>query len=135
MATFNVQTPHTKRIVLPDGTVTIEFRPDFGARMSGKFDKAQAFVDNEVLRYSQPLIPFRTGMLVRSGKVGTVLGSGLVQYITPYARFQYYKTAQSRSYDSRRGAKWFERMKTAHRDDILSGAKKIMKEGSGGSFG
>ncbi len=128
MATFNVQTPHTKKITLPNGTAAIEFRPDFGARMSGKFDNAQIFVDNEVLRYSQPLIPFRTGTLVRSGKVGTVLGSGLVQYIAPYARFQYYKTSESRSYDSRRGAKWFERMKTAHKKDILSGAKKIMRE-------
>lgn len=134
MATFNVQTPHTKKIVLPDGTVTIEFCPDFGARMRGKFDDAQVFVDNEVLRYSQPLIPFRSGTLVRSGKVGTVLGSGLVQYTVPYARFQYYKTAQSRSYDSRRGGKWFERMKTAHRKDILDGAKKIMRRG-GGAFG
>ena len=128
MATFNVKTPHAKKIVLPNGMVTIEFRPDFGARMSGKFDNAQVFVDNEVLRYSQPLIPFRTGTLVRSGKVGTVLGSGLVQYIVPYARFQYYKTGETRSYDSRRGAKWFERMKTAHKKDILSGAKKIMRE-------
>lgn len=130
MATFNVQTPHTKKITLPNGTAAIEFRSDFGARMSGKFDNAQIFVDNEVLRYSQPLIPFRTGMLVRSGKVGTVLGSGLVQYIVPYARFQYYKTGESRSYDSRRGAKWFERMKTAHKKDILSGAKKFMRERS-----
>jgi len=134
MATFDVQTPHTKKIVLPNGTVTLEFRPDFGAKMSGKFNDAQIFVDNEVLRYSQPLIPFRTGTLVRSGKVGTVLGSGLVQYIVPYAQFQYYKTGESRSYDSRRGGKWFERMKTAHRSDILSGAKKIMRRGEG-NFG
>ena len=129
MATFNVQTPHAKKIVLPNGTVSLEFRSDFGARMSGKFDNAQAFVDNEVLRYSQPLIPFRTGTLVRSGKVGTVLGSGVVQYVVPYARFQYYRTSESRVYDSRRGAKWFERMKVAHRGDILAGAKKMMRNG------
>ena len=129
MATFNGQTPHAKKIELPNGTVSLEFRSDFGARMSGKFDKAQAFVDNEVLRYSQSLIPFRTGTLVRSGKVGTVLGSGVVQYVVPYARFQYYKTSESRIYDSRRGAKWFERMKVAHRDDILAGARKITRGG------
>ena len=128
MATFNVQTPYAKRVMLPNGMATLEFRPDFGARMSGKFDTAQVIVDNEVLRYSQPLIPFRRGMLVRSGKVGTVLGSGCVQYVVPYARFLYYRTTQTRSYDVRRGAKWFERMKTAHRDDILSGAKKVMRK-------
>lgn len=134
MATFNVKTPRTKEIILPNGMAALEFRPDFGARMSGEFDKAQIFVDNEVLRYSQSLIPFRTGILVRSGKVGTVLGSGEVNYIAPYARFQYYQTAESRSYDPRRGGKWFERMKTAHKKDILSGAEKIMRRG-GGSFG
>lgn len=129
MATFNVQTPHAKSITLPNGEVSLTFRPDFGARMSGNFSSTQVFVDNEVLRYSQPLIPFRTGTLVRSGKVGTVLGSGLVQYIVPYAASQYYKTATSRTYDANRGGKWFERMKTAHKKDILSGAKKIMRQG------
>lgn len=129
MATFNVKTPPTKKIVLPNGEAAFEFRQDFGARMSGGFDTTQAFVDNEVLRYSQPLIPFRSGYLVRSGKVGTVLGSGEVKYTAPYARFQYYSTAESRSYDPRRGGMWFERMKAAHKDDILSGARKMMKMG------
>ena len=77
MATFNVRTPPVKRIKLPNGEVELSFRPDFGARMSGSFSGAQSFVDNEVLRYSQPLIPFRTGVLVRSGKVGTVWVSTL----------------------------------------------------------
>ncbi len=129
MATFNVKTPHVKKFVLPNGEATLTFRADFGAKMSGKFSGTQAFVDNEVLRYSQPLIPFWSGTLVRSGKVGTVLGSGLVQYIVPYARFQYYRTAQSREYDAHRGGLWFERMKTAHGKDILSGAKKIIRQG------
>ncbi len=131
MATFNVQTPHAKRIMLPNGEALLTFRQDFGARMSDSFSNVQSFVDNEVLRYSQPLIPFRTGTLVRSGKVGTVLGSGLVQYTVPYARFQYYRTAQTRSYDTNRGGKWFERMKTAHKKDILSGARKLMRQRGG----
>lgn len=130
MATFNAKTPRVKRIILPNGMATLEFRPDFGARMNGALNGAQAFTDNEVLRYCQPLIPFRTGTLVRSGKVGTVIGSGIVQYITPYARFQYYQTAQSRPYDIRRGAEWFERMKAAHKDDILNGTRKKMQERS-----
>lgn len=94
--------------------------------MGGKFDNAQKFVDNEVLRYDEALIPFQTGMLVRSGKVGTVLGSGEVKYIVPYAAKQYYDTAKSRPYDANRGAQWFERMKVAHKRDILNGAKKMM---------
>ena len=84
--------------------------------------RKQKIVDSEVLRYCAPLIPFRTGTLTRSGTTGTVIGSGNVQYATPYARFQYYRTA--RSYDSRRGAKWFERMKTAHKSDIQRAAER-----------
>ena len=45
--------------------------------------------------------------------------AGEVKYIAPYARRQYYGTAQTRSYDPRRGGMWFERMKTANKDQIL----------------
>ncbi|WP_242857184.1 hypothetical protein [Fusicatenibacter saccharivorans] len=70
-------------------------------------------------------MPFQTGMLEKSGKLGTTVGSGLVEYIAPYARMQYYDTAQSRPYDANRGAKWFERMKVAEKREILDGAKKL----------
>lgn len=99
---------------------------NFAPARTEKFSRAQEFVDSEVLRYCSALIPFQTGMLDRSGKLGTVIGSGLVQYIAPYAAAQYYNTAESRPYDANRGAKWFERMKVAHKGDILNGAKKLM---------
>lgn len=99
---------------------------NFAPARTEKFSRAQKFVDSEVLRYCSALIPFQTGMLDRSGKLGTVIGSGLVQYISPYAAAQYYNTAESRPYDANRGAKWFERMKVAHKGDILNGAKKLM---------
>lgn len=89
------------------------------------FNKAQKFVDNEVLRLCSPLVPFQSGMLDKSGILGTEIGSGEVNYIAPYAAAQYYNTAESRPYDAQRGAKWFERMKAGHRSEILEGAKKI----------
>ena len=99
---------------------------NFAPTRTANFSRAQKFVDSEVLRYCSTLIPFQTGMLDRSGKLGTVIGSGLVQYIAPYAAKQYYDTAESRPYDSNRGAKWFERMKVAHKTEILNGAKKLV---------
>ena len=63
-------------------------------------------------------------MLDKSGILGTDVGSGEVNYIAPYAAAQYYRTSVSRPYDSQRGAKWFERMKIDHKDEILRGAKK-----------
>jgi len=70
-------------------------------------------------------MPMKTGTLIKSGQLGTVLGSGEVNYVAPYAAAQYYGTAESRSYDGQRGGKWFERMKADHKDEIVSGAKKI----------
>lgn len=103
----------------------LEWAPDFEARTREDFSKKQKFVDNEVLRLSDPLIPLKTGTLKNSGIRSTKIGSGVVTYNTPYAHYQYYSTAETRSYDPRRGAKWFERMKAAHGRDILEGAKKI----------
>lgn len=104
----------------------LSWNPDFAPQKTRSFNRAQKFVDSEVLRYCSALVPFQTGMLDKSGTLGTVIGSGVVQYIAPYAAKQYYDTATSRPYDANRGAKWFERMKVAYKNDIISGAKKLI---------
>ena len=124
MDIHNIDTPANRRIDFDGGSVSLQWNNGFGASCSAMMNRKQMIVDSEVLRYCAPLTPFRTGSLTRSGTIGTVIGSGNVQYATPYARFQYYQTAQTRSYDSRRGAKWFERMKTAHKKDIQKAAER-----------
>lgn len=64
-------------------------------------------------------------MLQKSGILGTVVGGGEVTYIAPYSAYQYYKTAQTRSYDSNRGGMWFERGKAVERERILQGALRL----------
>lgn len=86
--------------------------------------RVQQFIDSEVLRLTAPYIPFKTGTLMNSGTLGTVVGTGEVNYIAPYAAKQN-QTATSRSYDAQRGGQFFERMKIDHRDEILRGAKKL----------
>lgn len=110
------------------GNVTAEliWNPNFASARTKGFSRAQVFVDSEVLRHCSALVPLQTGMLDKSGKLGTIIGSGLVQYIAPYAAAQYYNTATSRSYDANRGAQWFERMKVAYKKDILNGARKMI---------
>lgn len=97
----------------------------FATKRTSHFDKIQKYVDSEVLRLCSPLVPFDTGNLEKSGKLGTVVGSGEVKYIAPYAAYQYYNTSESRSYDGNRGGNWFERMKASSLDDIKAGAEKI----------
>lgn len=65
-------------------------------------------------------------MLQKSGILGTEIGSGEVAWIAPYAKKQYYETADTRSYDAQRGGHWFIRMKADHGKEIIVGAKERM---------
>ena len=120
----HIDTPRRHIIQTGDTSCELTWASGFGRDRTRMFGRKQAAVDSEVLRYCSPLVPFRTGMLEKSGLLGTVIGSGEVRYVAPYARSQYYHTAESRIYDPRRGAKWFERMKPAHKKDILRAAEK-----------
>ena len=96
----------------------------------GIFHRAQWFVDNEVLRLSEPFIPIKTGTLVKSGILGTEIGSGLVRWIAPYSAAQYYMTNRKTKSETGplRGSFWFERMKQLYKKGIIRGAKKIIRE-------
>lgn len=92
-------------------------------------ERVQKFIDNEVLRQSEPYVPMLNKDLIRSGPINTKIGSGEVIYRTPYARRQYYENAgmgkEGMSKGGRRGKQWFERMKANHREQILAGAARI----------
>lgn len=118
-------TPRGQVIKVGNTTCKIEWNSDFGEKTSERFSRAQKFVDSEVLRLDAPYMPIRTGALIKSGELGTVVGSGEVNYVAPYAATQYYTTAPTRPYDPRRGGMWFERMKADHKDEIVRGAKKL----------
>lgn len=122
---FEISTPRSRVLTVKtkNGSMTakLEWDSGFGSRKSGGFSKAQQFVDSECLRYMDPLTPFQTGMLIRSGTLGTVIGSGNIEYTAPYARRQYYENKGR----GQRGKKWFERMKTAHKSAIIKGAQQI----------
>lgn len=107
-----------------NGSCRLSWSPGFPNRMNKLMSEKQKIIDSEVLRMCSPMVPLRTGTLERSGTLGTLIGSGEVKYIAPYARRQYYNTATTRSYDPRRGGKWFERMKTANKDRI----KKLLED-------
>ncbi len=103
----------------------LEWNPGFGREYTSNFTRAQKFVDTEVLRFCSARVPLQTGMLQKSGPLGTEVGSGEVRYIAPYSAPQYHLTADSRPYDANRGAHWFERGKAVERARILQGAQRI----------
>ncbi len=114
--------------------VKLEILPEnllLAKRSLNKGGKAQIFVDSEVLRCCDSYVPFRTGMLKRSGITATVKGSGMVRYNTPYARLNYYSNKgngkEGMNKGGKRGRLWFERMKPDYKDSILNGVKKIVR--------
>ncbi len=85
----------------------------------------QQFIDDSVLNYARPYVPFDTGILSDSGDMSTDIGSGEVVYQTPYARKMYYNPQFNFQSAPMRGAYWAERMIADRLDDIVDGAAKI----------
>lgn len=123
-----IGTPRGVIVLTRGGKAQIKWSPNFRQKWAQKYSRAQKFVDSEVLRLCEPYTPLRTGVLIKSGILGTEIGSGFVQWIAPYALEQYYggRNPGESSTGPRRGYMWFERMKVDHKDKIIKGAKKLM---------
>lgn len=90
--------------------------------------RVQQFIDTECLRLCAPKVPKDTGALIESANTHTKIGSGQLEYRTPYARRWYYREANFQGAPER-GNYWFERMKQQYKEKILAGAKKIANGG------
>ena len=139
----NIKQP--QNVIAKYGTTVmgaLEWNPGFAVTHGMQFNAAQRFVDSEVLRLSEPYIPFQTSMLQKLGILGTVIGSGEAVWRGPYARYLYYgKVMVGRAPkkltdialtfhgEPKRGAFWFERMKADHKNAILTGARRIATGG------
>ncbi|MFM8321003.1 MAG: minor capsid protein [Chloroflexota bacterium] len=128
--TPKIDTPRGSIIITKGGKAQLSWKVDFRGNWQGRYSLAQRFVDSEVLRLCEPYVPLRTSMLVKSGILGTAVGSGLVSWIAPYAKAQYYSARKPGSQTGpQRGPFWFERMKTAHGQRIVAGARRIAGRG------
>lgn len=85
-------------------------------------EKAQKYLDQEVIRTCAPYVPLDTGTLERSGNMSSDIGSGTVTWNTPYAKKQYYKGKSKGLH----GARWFDRAKADHAEDWQDGVAKIL---------
>jgi hypothetical protein len=121
-----IETPRGVIITTAGAKAKLVWNKNFKPKHQGRFTRAQKFVDSEVLRRCEPYIPLRTGVLVKSGILGTVLGSGLVEWGANYAKAQYYSPREpGSSTGPLRGPYWFERMNATDGQDIIRHAKAI----------
>ncbi|RUM43010.1 MAG: capsid protein [Desulfocapsa sp.] len=126
MTAPKIETPRGSITHNKSGKAVLKWNTDFQPKWQGRFTLAQKFVDSEVLRLSEPYIPLDTSMLIKSGILGTEIGSGTVKWIAPYAKAQYYSPRKPGSQTGAlRGPYWFERMKKTYLRKILNGAKKL----------
>lgn len=109
------------------GRVSVQFNANFSKRRTEQFEKAQQIIDQDVLRFCQPLIPFDKGILALSGRLNTDIGSGEVTYATPYAARMYYNPQYDFQGGPHRGAFWFERMKARSLDRIRENASEVLR--------
>ena len=96
-------------------------------RVSDNTQAAQAYLDSAVLRDTDKYVPMRTGVLKKSGILGTRIGSGHIEYIAPYAKKLYYGTRIrfSTSRHPLAQAKWFEASKAVNKQSWLAAVRRI----------
>ena len=96
-------------------------------RFKEKNERAQKWVDNEVLKDTEPFVPMRSGDLARSGQRGTVIGSGKVIYAAPHAKPQYKRFPnKSKAKHPQATMAWFEASKAVNKDKWLKGVRKVV---------
>jgi hypothetical protein len=121
-----IKTPRGTVAVGKNGKAELTWNTNFQPKWQKRYSEAQKWVDNEVLMQCEPFTPLRTGMLVKSSILGTEPGSGLVQWIAPYARRQYYSKRKPGSASGPlRGPYWFERAKAIYKQHWIDGVRRI----------
>lgn len=121
-----IETPRGAVVQGPNGKARLVWNTNFRQKWMARYSRAQVFVDSEVLRLSSPYVPLRTGVLEKSGILGTDIGSGEVAWIAPYAKKQYFSARTPGSQTGPlRGPQWFERMKAVYKQRIVRGARKL----------
>lgn len=117
-----------------DGTLDARISTD---RFSGQYERAQKWLDNQVVTDSNPYVPFQIGDLRNSAIRGTVPGDGEVVWDSPYARYQYYgkvmvgpppKQVTDIPLHYRHpgtGAYWFEKAKSVNKRKWIDGARRL----------
>lgn len=138
MSHIVIETPQATVVVTKNGVASFVWNKNFVPKWTRQYQNAQVYLDGEVLRLSEPYMPKDKGVLIRSGRLFTEVGSGLVQWSTPYARYVYegkvmvgrkpkVVTNKDLRYQGapKRGAHWFTRMMEVNGKRLIQRTAKI----------
>lgn len=94
-------------------------------------NKAQKWLDSQVIVDSTPYVPMNTGALFKSAATGTHLGDGLVVWDSAYARRLYYGLEFNFRDDKhpKAQAQWFEAAKATCKQTWI---RIVRQKGGGG---
>jgi len=121
-----IKTPRGEIFTTASGKAELKWNTNFQPKWQGRYTESQKFVDSEILRRCEPYIPLKTSMLIKSGILGTDIGSGEVKWIAPYAKPQYYmKRKPGSETGPNRGPLWFARMKGVDGAYIIKQGRKL----------
>ena len=103
--------------------------PALLSKFDNRMERAQKFLDDEVIGKSRPFVPFLQGTL---SKEAVIEEPGRIVWVQPYARRQFYGVDFNftTTHNQQAGAKWTDRSKAAHLQDWKSGVEKILKGGN-----
>lgn len=104
-----------------------QFRWNDRNRIPQNIERAQKYLDSQVLKDTDKYVPMRTGILAKSGILGTRIGSGEIEYSAPYAKRMYYGVTIrfSKSRHPLACAKWFEASKAVNKKSWLAEVRRI----------
>ena len=146
--------PRDQTVKQQKAAVRLTWNKAFGKDKTVMIDSAQKYIDSECIRLMVRYTPARNNILYKTPTLGTRIGSGHIYYQSPSARYLYYgflmvsrltgsswaKNGESKVLTNRKlkystakhpqaKARWFETMKTNHKEQILRGAAAITKKG------
>lgn len=92
--------------------------------------RAQAILDEQILKDSNYYVPMDTNTLERSGITNSKIGEGVLIWNTPYARRIYYGVEFNFSKDKNPHARalWFEYAKSVHLQSWKDLAKRAIED-------
>ena len=106
-----------------------QFQWNNRGRMPQNIERAQKYLDSQVLKDTDKYVPMRTGILAKSGIIGTRIGSGELEYSAPYAKPVYYgvNINFSKSRHPLACAKFFEASKAVNKNAWLAEVRRIAR--------